>query len=144
LSTLALEGSRAGNGASPSRTALALRFADLAALVAALPVFLVTGASMLGYGVAAGAWLLQRALQLGADRAAARALASGVRRNALGILAGATLARLWVLTLAILLVGLLGERRAGLAAALLAVVLVTLSLGGRALDRVFFSGERPR
>jgi hypothetical protein len=117
---------------------------DLAALVLALPVFLLTGASMLGYGVAAGAWLFQRAIQLGADRAAVRALASGVRRNALGILAAATLARLWVLTLAILLVGLLGERRAGLGAAVLALVLVTLSLGGRAVDRAFFGEERAR
>ena len=123
---------------------LALRFADLAALVVALPVFLVAGASMLGYGVAAGAWLFQRAIQVGADRGAARALATGVRRNALGILAAATLARLWVLTLAILLVGLLGERRAGLAAALLALVLVSLSLIGRALDRAFFADGEPR
>jgi len=141
LSTLALEGSRAGTEASPSRVSLALRFADLAVLAAALPVFLVTGASMLGYGVAAGAWLVQRLIQLGADRAARRALATGVRRNALGILAAATLARLWVLTLAILLVGLLGERRAGLAAALLALALVTVSLSGRALDRAFFAED---
>ena len=123
---------------------LALRFADLAALVLALPVFLVTGASMLGYGVAAGAWLIQRAIQLAADRGAARALATGVRRNALGIIAAATLARLWVLTLAILLVGLLGERRDGLDAALLALVLVSISLGGRALDRAFFADEASR
>jgi hypothetical protein len=140
LSTLALEGS-SGSGA-PSRALLALRYADLAVLVLALPVFLLIGASMLGYAVAAAAWLAQRGIQLGAERGATRALRAGVRRNALGMLAAATLARLWLVTLAILLVGLLGNREAGLAAAVLALVLVTVSLGGRALDHLL-SEDRP-
>jgi hypothetical protein len=49
-----------------------------------------------------------------------------------------------MVTLAILLVGLLGERRAGLAAAVLALVLVTLSLGGQALARLLSSPEEPQ
>ncbi len=118
-----------------------LRYADLAVLAVALPVVLVAGASMLGYGVAAGAWLVQRSIQLAAERAAARALAAGVRRNALGMLAAATLARLWVVTLAILLVGTLGSRDAGLAAAILSLVLVTVSLGGRALAHALHPEE---
>jgi hypothetical protein len=140
LSTLALEGS-SDDGAN-SRALLALRYADLLALALALPVFLLIGASMLGYVVLAAAWLVQRAMQLAAERSAARSLAAGVRRNALGTLAATTLVRLWIVTLAILLVGLLGERRAGLAAAVLALALVTLSLGGQALARVFSSPER--
>jgi hypothetical protein len=139
LSTLALEGS-SGDGAS-SRALLALRYADLIALAVALPVFLVVGASMLGYVVLAAVWIAQRVLQFAAERSAARSLAAGVRRNALGTLAATTLIRLWIVTLAILLVGLLGERRAGLAAAVLALVLVTLSLGGQALARLFSSAE---
>ena len=137
MSTLALEGSRE-DGAN-SRALLALRYADLIALAVALPVFLLLGASMLGYAVLAVVWIAQRALQLAAERSAARSLAAGVRRNALGTLAATTLVRLWVVTLAILLVGLLGERRAGLVAAVLAVVLVTFSLGGQALARLFAS-----
>jgi len=118
-----------------------LRYADLAVLALALPVVLVTPASLLGYAVAAGAWLIQRSFQIAAERAAARALARGVRRNALGMLAGATLARLWIVTLAILLVGTLGSSRAGLTAAVLSLVLVTVSLGGRALTHVLHAEE---
>lgn len=140
LSTLALEGSRGSSGAT-SRSLLALRYADLAALLVALPVFLLIDASMLGYVVLAGAWIAQRALQVGAERSAAKSLAAGVRRNALGTLAATTLVRLWIVTLAILLVGILGERRAGLAAAVLALILVTLSLGGQALARVLSAPE---
>jgi len=118
-----------------------LRYADLAVLALALPVVLVTPASLLGYAVAAGAWLIQRSFQIAAERAVARALARGVRRNALGMLAGATLARLWIVTLAILLVGTLGSSRAGLTAAVLSLVLVTVALGGRALTHVLRAEE---
>jgi hypothetical protein len=133
LSTLALEGS-SGGGAT-SRLLLAVRFADLAALGLALPVFLLADASMLGYAVGAAAWIAQRTIQLLAVRRVARSLAAGVRRTALGTLAAATLARLWLVSLAILLVGL-SERRAGLAAAILVAVLVTFYLGGEALRRL--------
>jgi hypothetical protein len=118
-----------------------MRYADLAVLAAALPVVLVTDVSMLGYAVAAAAWLAQRSIQLAAERAAARALASGVRRNALGMVAAAMLTRLWVVTLAILLVGTLGSRDAGLVAAVLSLVLVTVSLGGRALAHALHPEE---
>ena len=140
MSTLALEGSSTGEEGR-SRSEAVLRYADLAVLALALPVVLVTPASLLGYAVAAGAWLIQRSFQIAAERAAARALARGVRRNALGMLAGATLARLWIVTLAILLVGTLGSSRAGLTAAVLSLVLVTVSLGGRALTHVLHPEE---
>jgi hypothetical protein len=118
-----------------------LRHADLGVLALALPVVLVAGASLLGYAVATAAWLIQRSVLIAAERAAARALAGGVRRNALAVLAGATLARLWVVTLAILLVGTLGSSQAGLTAAILSLVLVTVSLGGRALGRALHPEE---
>ena len=51
------------------------------------------------------------------------------RNAALGVTAFATMGRVWLLAGAILLVGLLDEREAGLAAALLALVLVTVHLG---------------
>ena len=102
-------------------------------LVLALPVFLLIDASMLGYAAIAGVWLVQRVIQHFAERGAIRAVREGVRRNALGMMAAATLARLWLVTLTILIVGLAGNREAGLAAALLALVLVTVSLGSRGL-----------
>jgi hypothetical protein len=140
LFTLALEGSSAS--VAQTRGLVALRYADLVALVIALPVFLLVGASMAGYAAIAAAWIVQRGIQLYAERRAARSLAAGVRRNALGAIAAATLARLWLVTLSILLVGLLVDRQAGLAAAVLALVLVTLSLGGRTLSQLLSAPER--
>jgi hypothetical protein len=95
---------------------------------------------MLGYGVAAAAWLIQRLAQWAVERQSARALRAGDRRTAFGALAATTLGRVWFLALAILLVGKLGEREDGLAAALLCAALVTLYLGGTALARLI-TGE---
>jgi hypothetical protein len=117
-----------------------VRYADLALLALALPVFLILDLPMLGYAVAAAAWLVQRGIEHWADRRAAAALGAGERRTALGTIAATTLARVWLVALAILLVGGLGDREDGLAAALLCVPLITVSLGGRALARVL---ERP-
>jgi len=142
LSTLAIDGSnsvsRAGFGV------LALRYGDLVLLALALPVFIVAGWPMLGYAVAAGAWLAQWGIELAANRRVARALAAGERRTALGVLGASTLARVWLVALAILLVGLLGERQDGLAAALLSTVVFTAHLGGRSLERLLAQGESRR
>jgi hypothetical protein len=142
LSTLAIDGSSSVSRAGPG--VLALRYGDLALLALALPVFIVAGWPMLGYAVAAAAWLAQWAIELAANRRVARALAQRERRTALGVLAGSTLARVWLVALAILLVGLLGERQDGLAAALLSAVLITAHLGARSLERVLApnGGER--
>ena len=50
------------------------KYVDLLVLAAALAVFLLGGLPMLGYAVGAGAWLVQRGIQmLAARRADARA-----------------------------------------------------------------------
>ena len=102
----------------------------------ALPVFLLAGWPLLGYGVIAVAWLVQHAVQVAAERRTTRALADGDRRSAMGVLAGSTLGRVWLVTLSILLVGVLAEREDGLAAAILSAVLVTVSLASQALARL--------
>jgi hypothetical protein len=135
LSTLAIDGSSGLSGGK--RVRFALRYADLARLAASLPIFILAGWPLLGYAVAAAAWLLQRGVHLAAERRSARALAAGDRRRAMGTIAAATLGRLWIVTLAILLVGLLAEHEDGLAAAVLTLVLVTVFLGGRLLSRLF-------
>jgi hypothetical protein len=104
-------------------------------LAAGLPVFLAAGLPMLGYGVLCAAWIAQLAIELAAERLATGAQADGNRRAALGWIAAATLARVWLVALAILLVGL-AEREAGLAAAVSAAILVTAHLGGRFLARL--------
>ena len=141
MSTLALEGASAPRAAA--RRGLALRYADLGLLALALPAFALAGWPLLGYAVAAAAWLAQHAVRLAADRRATRAIGEGDRRTALGALAAATLGRVWLVALAILLVGL-SEREAGLAAAVLTAALVTLHLGGRFVARARGPGGEAR
>jgi len=105
-----------------------LRNLDLLVLLLALPVFILVDAPMIGYLVAGGAWLLGRVWIEYAARRRSSALAAGDRRSALGVTAIATMGRVWLIAGAILIVGLVGEREAGLAAAVLALVLVTTSL----------------
>ncbi len=51
------------------------------------------------------------------------------------------MARLWLITIAILLVGVLADDEAGLSAAVLAAALVTANLAGEALTRAPRAGE---
>lgn len=113
-----------------------LRWLDIAVLVLALPVFIALDAPLLGYAVCGGVWLVGRAAHLAAQRHAESALAEGNRRRALGTMAVATLGRVWLVALAVLLVGLSNED-AGLAAALLAAALVTAYFIGLGLQRLF-------
>lgn len=133
LSTLALEGSSRLDGSR--RTVFALGYADLVLLALALPVFLLAGWPLGGYAVAAGAWLAQRAIQSWASRRAIGAQKRGDRRTALGVMAAATLTRVWLITLAVLLVGL-AEREAGLAAAVLSAALFTVYLATQFATRL--------
>src|SRR6188508_1079036 len=105
-----------------------LRQLDLLVLALALPVFLLAGLPMLGYAVAAGAWLAARGIELLIDRRVASALERGERRTAMGATAFSKLGRVWLLALAVLLTGL-ADRDAGLAAAVLCAVLFTIHLG---------------
>ena len=52
--------------------------------------------------------------------------------------------RLWLVTLPILVVGLAVDREAGLAAAVLAVALVSVHLGSAALARLLYPEEAGR
>jgi hypothetical protein len=115
-----------------------LRHFDLVVLALALPVFIVAGLPMLGYATAAGAWLAQRGI---AHLTARRALAATSIRARLGWTASSTLARAWLVALAILLVGL-ADRDAGLAAAVLAGALVTAHLIGLAISRLLAPEEQ--
>ena len=131
-------------GRRSGRAPLALRYVDVIVLVLALPVFVLADWPLLGYAVCAGAWLAQHAVLAFADRRAKAALAAGDRRLALGIIGGATLGRLWLVTAAILVVGLVAEREDGLAAAVLTFALVTLHLGSLAFTRLLYPEEGRR
>jgi hypothetical protein len=116
------------------------KYVDLLVLVAALAVFLLGGLPMLGYGVAAGAWLIQRGIQMVAARRATAELAAGRRQKAMGILAATTLGRVWLMATAVLLVGL-SERQAGLSAAVLVLVLFTVSMAAQGFSHLFGEPE---
>jgi hypothetical protein len=114
----------------------ALRYLDLALLVVALPVFIAADLPMAGYIVVAGVWLVLYGIEIGAERAIAGAAARRDRKAAMGWLGATTLARVWIVALAVLLVGLLGSKDDGLAAAVLAAILFTVHLGTRVLIRL--------
>lgn len=113
-----------------------LRNLDLLVLVAALPAFIAIGAPIAGYLAAGAAWVIGRIGVEMAARRRSRALREGNRNAALGVTAFATMGRVWLLAGAILLVGLLAEREAGLAAAVLALILVTIHLGAQFADHL--------
>ena len=100
---------------------LFLRYIDLVLLVLALPVFLIGGLPMLGYAAGAGAWLVQRAIQIVLNRKAAE---TEDPRTVVGIVAGSMIGRGWLVALTIFAAGL-KDNEAGLAAAVLVIVLFT-------------------
>ena len=141
MSTLALETSAEAPQSGRGTGATLVRYCDVVLLAVALPVFVVTGMPLLGYAAAAVAWLAQHVVLYLAERHAAQALERGDRNRAMGAIGFATLGRLWLVTGTILLVGVLGDREAGLAAAVLSVALVTAHLGGLAFAKLLEPGE---
>jgi hypothetical protein len=124
-----------------SRLIAVVRFFDLALLAAALPLFLATGLPMVAYAVVAVIWLVSLAIEQWTERRVRRELAKGNRRDAMGWTAATALGRVWTITLAVLVVGLLDGRETGLAAALLSAVLFTVHFGGRLLARAMMPPE---
>jgi hypothetical protein len=112
------------------------KYVDLLVLAAALAVFLLGGLPMLGYAAGAAAWLAQRGIQTLAGRRANRELAAGNRQRAMGTIAATTLGRVWLMTTAILVVGLI-EREAGLSSAIMVAVLFTVSFAAQGLTHLF-------
>lgn len=98
-----------------------LRHFDLALLVLALPIFVLAELPLVGWLAAAVGWTCQRTVRQALER---RADASDDPRTVAGITAASMLARAWLLALVIFAVGI-GDREAGLAAAVLVIVLFT-------------------
>jgi len=116
------------------------KYVDLVLLAAGLVVFLLGGFPLLGYVVAAACWLVQRAVQMVATRRATEELHAGNRQKAMGIVAATTLGRVWLMATAVLLVGL-SDREAGLSAAVLVLVLFTVSFAAQGLAHLFGEPE---
>jgi len=97
-----------------SDTVAPLRFLDVGLIVLAAPFVAVAGLPLLGYAVGAGAWILQRVAGELIER---RAKASHDPRTAVSLSVASIIARAWVVGLAIVTVGLAGERDDGAMAA---------------------------
>jgi uncharacterized membrane protein YkgB len=115
------------------------KYADLLVLAASLAVFLLGDLPMLGFAVGAGVWLLQRGLQMLAERRANKELAAGNRQRAMATVAVSTLGRVGLMATAVLLAGI-AEREAGLSSAILVLVLFTVSFAAQGLAHLFNEG----
>jgi hypothetical protein len=115
------------------------KYVDLLALLIALAVFLLGDLPLLGFAVAAAVWLVQRGIQMLAQRRMRQELAAGNRQKAMGLVAGSTLGRVWLMATAVLLVGI-AERESGLAAAVLLLALFTLSFAAQGISHLFDEG----
>jgi hypothetical protein len=98
------------------------RYLDLVVLALAFPVFVAAGFPLLGYAAGAVAWLVQRGIQVLLLR---RAESAEDIRGAVGITAASMIGRGYLVALTIFGAGLI-EREAGLAAAVLVIVLFTV------------------
>lgn len=116
------------------------KYVDLVVLAAAFAVFALGGLPLLGYAAAAAAWLVQRGIQVLAGRRATGELSRGNRQRAMAVIAASTLGRVWLMAAAVLAVGL-GEREAGLAAAVLLAALFTISFAAQGLVHLLRAPE---
>lgn len=116
------------------------KYVDLIVLATALAVFLLAGLPMLGFAVGAAAWLVQKGVQMFVASRVKGELKAGNRNRAMGIVAMTTLGRVWLMATAVLLVGL-AEREAGLAAAVLVLVLFTVSFASQGISHLFGEPE---
>lgn len=108
-----------------------LLYLDLVALVLAGPLFLLAGLPMLGYAVAGGVWIVQRAVR---ELVRRRAEAVADVRTAVGLTAASMILRGWVVAFALFGVGL-RDNEAGLAAAVLVLFLFSIFFTMQAILR---------
>jgi hypothetical protein len=103
-----------------------LRYVDVVIVVMIAPIALLMGAPVLGYAVGAVAWTAQRFAGTAIER---RAMGSDDPRRQIGVALFSSLGRVWLLALTILAVGLLGEKKDGLTAAVVVLVAFTIYFG---------------
>lgn len=127
----------------PLRVPTWIRFLDIFALLAALPLFVLADLPFAAYVVGGGVWVLQRIIQLVLQH---RAEASDDPRIVAGYTAGSMIARGWLCAGAIFAVGIAEGDEAGLSAALLVIGLFTVYFTVRMITRPIDAAteRRPR
>lgn len=111
-----------------------LRNLDLVVLALALPVFLVAGLPIVGYATALVVWAMWRGIGMFSDRKAAQ---SDDPRKVVGIATGSMIGRGWLMGIVLITVGLIVGDDVGLSAAVLSVMLFTVSFTTRLALRPF-------
>ena len=112
------------------------KYVDLVVIAASLAVFVIGGLPMLGFAAGAGVWLVQRGIQIFAERLANKELANGNRQRAMATVGVSTLGRVGLMAAAVLVAGIV-EREAGLTSAILVLVLFTVSFAAQGIAHLF-------
>jgi hypothetical protein len=117
----------------------ALSFLDVVVLVVAAPIMLLIGVPAGAYGIAAGAWIVLRALGVGVERYAIAT--KDVNRSItdvnriIGVRLGYMLGRLFALAIVVILLNKSGGQNSGLTALAVIVFAFTVQLITSALSR---------
>jgi hypothetical protein len=104
------------------------KYLDVAVVVVGAIIALLLGAPALGVVVGGGGWILQRAVQIVDRRFTARIREP---RKQVGIHVTESFGRIWLLAAAIIVAGVAGGRRDGLAAAILIFAAYSVGFGIR-------------
>ena len=112
-----------------------VRYLDVVLVLLAAPFVVLLGLPLLGYGVAAVVWLVARVAEVLLERRAARAQV----RGALGLKFASMLGRTWLIGIAIVAVGVAGERQDGFIAAVVCLIAYTVHLATQLILRPFDS-----
>ena len=139
MTTAAINSANSADTTPTPTSVRVMRNIDVPALAFALVLFLVTGLPLLGWVTGAGAWAIQRLIS---ELAARKAQKSDDPRTKVGLLAGSMIGRGWLVSGIIIAVGL-GNNDAGLAAAVLFLMVFTLQLTMTMAIRPFETPTKP-
>jgi len=114
----------------------ALRYIDLVLLWLTVPVALAVGAPQLGVLLAAVAWTAQRLVAIAVDR---RARQRDNVRDAIALNMATMLGRMWLVGCTIVIAAFAGDREDGAAAAVVLLIVFTISLATTILTRALSS-----
>jgi vacuolar-type H+-ATPase subunit I/STV1 len=122
LTTFAID--RPHGASNGGRGIQLLKYADLALIAIALPIFVIADLPLLGWLGATIGWCGQRGIQYAIETKASQ---TEDVKGFFRLMAGSLIGRSWFLVISIFTVGLI-QREAGLAAALLSVIVFTFYL----------------
>ena len=112
---------------------IAVKYLDVTVLIALGPFVALAGLPLVGYAFVAAAWLLTRAISEYLDLRARKQ--GGELRTRLSLHFAGMMARVWIVTAAVIAARYVGDRDDGVMAAVVALVLFTIYLGASSIAR---------